>query len=258
MKRLILLLALLVAAPVAADLGYQQAPQHAARYEKRYQSFPQRGKEVRAEVKEITDREFEKNGAPEWATGWYNSAAKPPELWLVIRKRREMVGTFCHEYGHHFRRTAMSEEERADWESFWETNLHLMPTDYAHTDSSEGFAECWEAYFMSRKRQYFGVLGPWRSSLNRKVERKLVSYFEVKSEALLNQLPLLGLQPHPQPEAGRYLPRPAAAACFNSVVSPVRRDAPADLRRAGNLRHSGQADAARGAAHSGRETAARK
>lgn len=173
-----LFLAAALTAPAAADLGYEQAPQHAARYEAKYQSFPARGKDVRAEVREVLDRTFEEMGAPKWATGWYQREAKPPVLWVVIRGQKEMVLTFCHEGGHHFYYTALTDSERADWGAFWEANWRAMPTEYARSGPAEGFADCWMVFFgYAPRRQYLRLVGPKRSRLNRRVEAKLVSYF---------------------------------------------------------------------------------
>jgi hypothetical protein len=72
---------------------------------------------------------------------------------------------FAHEYGHHVFFKTLTDEEKYDWQVFWEGHKAAMPTKYARTSMEEGFAECFSLRY-------------WQGqSLRRSVRRKLREYF---------------------------------------------------------------------------------
>lgn len=61
-----------------------------------------------------------------------------------------------HEVGHHIYRTILSSEDKADWNHFWTEHKVELPSDYALTKPTEGFAEAYANWQESP-----GSMGPY-------------------------------------------------------------------------------------------------
>jgi len=63
----------------------------------------------------------------------------------ILRDEERTQRYLYHEIGHHVYYTVL-EEKKDLWNSFWKENRETMPTDYAYSNSSEGFAECYQCF----------------------------------------------------------------------------------------------------------------
>lgn len=165
-----LLFTLLLALPASAELIWESEAKERPAIERLYRrEFPRRGKELPARLKIVSRAEFLAMGAPKWAIGWYEH--ETPRLWVADEGRVQNVRTATHEYGHWFYYRVMSETERQDWERWWKANRHLLPTDYARTNASEGFAVAFEWQFSHG-----------REALAKPVRRQLKRYFRLPKQ----------------------------------------------------------------------------
>jgi hypothetical protein len=84
---------------------------------------------------------------------------------------------FAHEFGHHVYFTALTNNERKDWVTFWKNNQDLMPRWYAKKDADEGWAECYAVTYLPNPKLDTSWGYPKGYVVNPILAAKIKSYF---------------------------------------------------------------------------------
>ena len=62
------------------------------------------------------------------------------------------ASTMKHEIGHHVFYQRLTEQQRTDWQNFWEQHREQIPRDHGKRNYWEGFAVVYEVYFDNREK----------------------------------------------------------------------------------------------------------
>lgn len=129
-----------------------------------YEKLPERETKAIWSVQIMKDEEATDSGYYARNLATYSPVNKRIEMYetaLEGHPESETETTMTHEVGHHVFDKRLAVESKEEWRSFWKENKDAMPTEYAKTKASEGFAETY-AYVRTGK----GVLSPVKSAFD--------------------------------------------------------------------------------------------
>ena len=153
-----LILLLTLAIPTKADLSIDGPKNLLNLINQTYEKMPERGKSNKVTVHVISQKTMsEREG--EGVLGVYYLQSH--EFWIVDTE--EYVDfVFAHEYSHFIYFEVFTDEERAEWNVFWNnwSGQGLLPRDYAEVNEVEGFAECMMMSYIGRVPEWYKPLYP--------------------------------------------------------------------------------------------------
>ena len=111
-----------------------------------HQTLPKRGKRIDLRIEITTNKRWKQIAEPVFGDEYldYAGAYFIQRMEIYVREDAdEPVSTFVHEIGHHVYWQSLTNKEKDEWIKFWADHECCMPSEYATTNPSEGFAECY-------------------------------------------------------------------------------------------------------------------
>jgi hypothetical protein len=141
------LLALSLCVPARAELVlHPSAQDHAKQWTRLWLKLPERFRALDVHVREY-DGDIEGYGSSLLGAYWEGSPGR-----IAVSGRGQTNHVMAHELGHHIH-VQLTAAEAAIWIAAYQDakEAGTLPSEYAHTNPWEGFAECWEHYARDKR-----------------------------------------------------------------------------------------------------------